>query len=206
MTSVPMSPAYAAALAESEGERPQRKATPADAFHLARQWFLLGRRIDMNALATELGVSRNTLYRWTGDRERLIADVMWSIAARSIEHGRQRASGRGADRIIQVLDYVADGVSHAPYMQKFLESEPALAFRLITSREAGVQSRTVAAIAALIREEEASGGFHSEVDADTLAYALTRMIEAFVYNDTFTGIEARPDAFSTIVRLLLRQP
>jgi AcrR family transcriptional regulator len=203
---VALSPAFAAALAEADGVQLQRRVTPADAFGLARQWFLQSRRIDMNALAAELGVSRNTLYRWTGDRERLIADVMWSIAARSIEHGRQRATGRGASRIAQVLDYVVDGVSHAPYMQKFLESEPALAFRLVTSREAGVESRTVAAIAALIHEEEEAGDFRSEVDTETLAYALTRLIEAFVYNDTFTGLEARPDAFRKIVRLLLRQP
>jgi AcrR family transcriptional regulator len=199
------SPAYAAAMAERGGSEPKRRATPADAFRLARRWFLEGRRVDMSDLAAELGVSRNTLYRWTGDRERLLADVMWSIEARSIEHGKEQASGVGPERIAQVLDYVVDGVSHAPYMQTFLENEPALGFRLITSREAGIESRTVSTIADLMREEEAAGHFQSEVDPETLAYALTRLIHAFVYNDTFTGLEGRPDAFRTVVRLLLRQ-
>src|SRR2546423_4830705 len=73
-------PAYAAAVAEQDGAAAERRATPADAFHAAREIYMRGERIDMQALAQQLGVSRGTLYRWTGSRERLLVDVVWSLA------------------------------------------------------------------------------------------------------------------------------
>ena len=50
------------------------KATRALAFDTARHRIRTGHKLDMVALAADLGV---TLYRWTGDRDRLLADV-WS--------------------------------------------------------------------------------------------------------------------------------
>ena len=40
----------------------------------------------MVALAAELDVSRATLYRWTGDRERLLADAVWAEARATADH------------------------------------------------------------------------------------------------------------------------
>src|SRR5205807_2768592 len=51
--------------------------TPVDALRLARDAWLHSRRLDMGALAAELGTSRATLYRWVGTRERLLGEVAW---------------------------------------------------------------------------------------------------------------------------------
>lgn len=56
------------------------RSTPAAAFRAARRTYLQCRRLDMQALAAELDVSRATLYRWTGSREQLLADVLWSLS------------------------------------------------------------------------------------------------------------------------------
>src|ERR1700754_4075066 len=48
------------------GEQPAASSSALDAFRLAREKFLAGERIDMSALAVELGVNRGTLYRWVG--------------------------------------------------------------------------------------------------------------------------------------------
>src|SRR5438445_11343321 len=66
-TSVHGSPALRAA---RDGERTPR-ATPAAAFRAARRMFLQGRRLDMQAVGAERGVSRATLYHWTGHRVQL---------------------------------------------------------------------------------------------------------------------------------------
>lgn len=196
--------AYAAAVAERRGLGPARRPTPADAFDAARRAFLAGERLDMQALAAELGVSRKTLYRWTGDRERLLADVMSEIAVQNVEDAKRHATGTGAERITMVVERVLRNVASAFFLRRFFENDPGLALRIVTSRDAGVQTRLVEAVANLIREEEDSGAFRSAVDAETLAYAMVRLMEAFVYNDTLTGLEPHLDKALSVIPLLLR--
>ena len=87
-------PAYAAAIAERDGRVAQPRATPADAFRAAREIYMRGERIDMQALAQQLGVSRGTLYRWTGSRERLLVDVVWSYAEELFDWTVMQLRGR----------------------------------------------------------------------------------------------------------------
>ena len=53
---------------------------PLDALREGRRRFLAGQRVDMSELATALGISRATLYRWVGDREQLLGEILWSFA------------------------------------------------------------------------------------------------------------------------------
>src|SRR5437764_15426747 len=85
------------------GEAEQVRATPLDALRAARRMWLAEQRIDMGRLAAELAISRATLYNWVGDRERLTAEVVWSIAERAIEQGRERATGSGPDYLSPVI-------------------------------------------------------------------------------------------------------
>ena len=73
-----------------------QRATAQDALRLARRGFQAAERIDMSALADELGVNRVTLYRWVGSRERLLVEVIWSLAAAHARAPRTRATRRPA--------------------------------------------------------------------------------------------------------------
>src|SRR4028119_1117642 len=53
---------------------------PPQVLRLARRRLAAGERLEMGALAAELGVNRVTLYRWVGSRERLLVEVLWSMA------------------------------------------------------------------------------------------------------------------------------
>src|SRR4051812_50088979 len=75
-----------------------RRPTPLDAFRLAKRKFLAAERIDMSALADELGVNRVTLYRWVGSREQLLVEVIWSLASRTLANCDRRTRARGAAR------------------------------------------------------------------------------------------------------------
>ena len=66
-------PSHPAAAADGPGRVP-----------LARRRFLAGERLDMTALATELGVNRVTLYRWVGSREKLLVEVIWDLGTRTL--------------------------------------------------------------------------------------------------------------------------
>jgi AcrR family transcriptional regulator len=78
------------------------RPTPADALRLARRTFLQQRRVDMNELALELGVGRATLYRWAGDRDRLLGEVMWSLAEPGLERAKAEAKGKGVNWVLAV--------------------------------------------------------------------------------------------------------
>src|SRR5918994_6834475 len=86
-------------LAEGPGGR---SPTPLDAFKLARRRFQAAERVDMSAMADELGVNRVTLYRWVGSREQLLVEVIWSLASRTLESLDARRRATGAERVVKV--------------------------------------------------------------------------------------------------------
>src|SRR4051812_13142260 len=81
-----------------------------DAFIGARRRFLACERIDMSALAQELGVSRVTLYRWVGSRDRLLVEVIWSLAARTLENIDAEVEETGPERIVQIVTRFLEAV------------------------------------------------------------------------------------------------
>src|ERR1700758_1065955 len=97
------SPAFRASL-ERDAQRSRTRATPAGAFAAARRRFERCERLDMQALAAELAISRATLYRWTGDREQLLGDVIWSLSHELFERAKaQHPEHTGAPRVIAVF-------------------------------------------------------------------------------------------------------
>ena len=78
-------------------------------------------------------------------------------------------------------------------MRRFLEIERDAGLRLLTSSAGPVQPRAVAAIAGLIEAEVRAGAYRPAVDTGTLAYAIVRLFEAFVYNDAAIGIRGDID-------------
>src|SRR5438270_295397 len=89
-----------------------RRPEPLDAFKLARRRFLAAERVDMTALADELGVNRVTLYRWVGSREQLLVEVIWSLATRTLEKIDASVRPRGAERIVRVVTrFLSDVIS-----------------------------------------------------------------------------------------------
>ena len=182
-------------------------ATPAAAFRVARRRFLAGERLDMRALALELGVSRQTLYRWTGSREELLADVLFSLSDASFEEAkRATAELTGAQRLLAVFrHHVAAIVSSVP-LQAFVRRETHLALRILTSRDGSVNARTIARLAALYRSEQEAGHFTPPADIDTLAFAVVCLTESFIYNDARGAVEPEVERAAAVVALLLGAP
>jgi AcrR family transcriptional regulator len=197
------SAAYRASLLE-DARVPRHRATPAAAFLAARRQYLEGRRIDMQALAAELGISRATLYRWTGHREQLISDVTFSLSDAVFEQAkRDTAHLSGAPRLLAVFRQHVEALVQARPLQVFLQQETHAALRILTGRGGSVQRRTVARLADLYREEQRNGSFEPRADPDTLAYAVVRITEGFIYNDAILAVEPAVDDAAAIVALLL---
>ncbi len=164
------------------GEEIGRRPAALDAFLAARRRFLAGERVDMTALAGQLGVNRVTLYRWVGSREQLLVEVVWSLARRTLDD--LEARHRGKRRGVAILTGFLEATIAHPGMQRWLAEEGESAMRLLTRHETDFQPRLIAAVEALVDP--------ADPDRHEVAYALVRVIESYTYLDLITG--ETPDA------------
>lgn len=175
-----------------------------DALRLAQRRFLAPERIDMSAIADELGVNRVTLYRWFGSRDQFLIEVIWALAQRTLEHSEAGLTTRGAERIVTVLTGFLDTVITNPGMRRWLGDEGEHAMRLLTRRETEFQPRLIAAVEELLRREADAGALALPVDLHELAYVIVRLIESYTYLDLITGEQPDVSRVEPILRMLLR--
>jgi AcrR family transcriptional regulator len=179
------------------------KVTPLDALKVARRKFLKLERIDMNELATELGVGRATLYRWVGSRDQLLGEVMWSLSEQGLERAKADAKGTGADWVLSVYRRFGELILETPPVLHFVRTEPECALRVMTTKASPNQARVVDWYRALLEEAAAGKGLKLKLDAETLAFVLIRVAESFLWTDLITGGEPDLSRGWEVARVLL---
>jgi AcrR family transcriptional regulator len=180
-------------------EEPQ---VPPAVLQLARQRVLAGERLEMSALAAELGVNRVTLYRWVGSRERLLVEVLWSMADEALDSLRAQVPPTPA-RTVEVVVGFLECVLANPGMQHLLAVDPESMMRLLTHRAAGFQPRLLCAVEDLLREETAAGRLDVPMDPHELAYVVVRLIESYTYLDVLLGEQPEARRAEAALALLL---
>ena len=182
----------------------QADTAAARALRLARRRFLAPERIDMSALAADLGVNRVTLYRWVGSRDKLLVELVWDLANQGLDTAKAQTSARGAERVVSVVRHFLELVIDNAGMQRWLAEEGEHAMRLLTRHDAGFQPRLIDAIRDLLEEETRSGQLDLPADLHEVAYVIVRLIESYTYLDLITG--ETPDArrAEPILRMLVR--
>ncbi len=118
-------------------QRPNRT----HALELARSMFLRGERVDMNILSESLGIGRTTLYRWVGDRESLIGEVLAELTDLAWDYVIEHAEGEGADRAMDAGRRFMEATAGFPPLRLFAEREPQLALRVLLATEGIVAER-----------------------------------------------------------------
>jgi AcrR family transcriptional regulator len=191
----------AAAPAPKRGRPPA--ASREDVLDAALRRYLRGRRIDVRALAAELGLGRSTIYRWFGSREGLIGEVLVRAAAPLVDTARAEARGRGAAALLDTFDRLNRALAAAPALRQFLERERAAALRIATSSGGVVQPYFVGRVTAMIEDEVRAGDYEPPVDPATLGYAIVRLAEAFLYNDAAVGIRGDVERLLEVEAALL---
>jgi AcrR family transcriptional regulator len=181
-----------------------QRATAEDALLLARRRFQAAQRIDMGAIADDLGVNRVTLYRWVGSRDRLLVEVLWSLAEATLARRDAEVGAPGAERIVQVVTRFIDDCLTNAGMQRLLGEEGERTMRLLTRRDKGFQPRLIAAIQGMLTEETEAGRLDLPADLHDIAYVVVRLIESYVYLDIITGEEPDARRAEPVLRLLLR--
>ena len=178
--------------------------TPADLHALALRRFVRGENVDMQALAAELGISRATLYRWAGNAEELVGRVVAALGLETFRRCETEARGHGAARVLDVMERGMRATTSSKFYRAFLERDPQKALRIVASKEGPVQAQTIALHQQLLEEEKRRGHLKLPVDSHTMAYALVRIAESFLYADLIAGEHPDIDKAVEILKLMLR--
>jgi AcrR family transcriptional regulator len=168
--------------------------------------YINGRRVDLTVIARRLGVGRATIYRWFGSREALIGEAVAIELERLIAAKRRLVTRRGAIGLIEVFDRINRSLAKSIALRRLLEQEPSVAMRLLTASDGVVQPRAVACVEELIEAEAAAGTFNPPAEPGTLAYAIVRLAEAFLYNDAAIGIRGDHQRLRDVEAALLGVP
>jgi len=170
--------------------RPGRPAaaTREAALELAAERFLAGERVDVQAIAKELGLARATMHRWFQTRELLLGELLGTLAEQRLAVHRREVGGSGPAALLDTLDRFNREIAATRGLRALLHQEPERSLRILTSGTGIVQPRIVASICELIEVEVRAGEFSPPVLPEVLAYAIVRLGEAFMYNDALTGI------------------
>jgi len=185
--------------------RPGRPAaaTREAALALATDRFLAGERVDVRAIASELGLARATMHRWFGTRASLLGEVLAELAEERLRVIRARTRATGADALLECFDAFNRELVATMGLRALLVQEQERALHILTSSGGIVQPRMVAAIERLICAEVDDGAFTPTLPPGTLAYAIVRLAESFLYNDAIIGIRGDTERLLEVQALLL---
>jgi AcrR family transcriptional regulator len=170
--------------------------------------------IDMDAFALRLSVSRATLYRVVGSRDRLVAEVLWRLAEQAIERGRHRRTQDGVEGVVEVFQFVARTLLSSRGLRTFLAQEPDFALRLL-GVSGGVHRRAVISATLLFHEvglvkplpDMSLLGFETGTwlsdDPERVAHLFVGIIESLCFAEPVGGAEADRDLAEQAIRGLL---
>ncbi len=185
--------------------RPGRPAAAsrADALALGTERFLAGERIDVKAIAQELGLARATMHRWFGTREGFIGVVLATLTEERLITIRGEVPGEGAPALVECFYRFNREMAATTGLRVLLAQEQERLLRMLTSSGGVVQPRIVAVVERLILAESDAGAFTPTVAPASLAYAIVRLAEAFLYNDAIVGIRGDTERLREVQAALL---
>jgi AcrR family transcriptional regulator len=177
---------------------------PAEIFAAAVDVFVSGQRLDMRSLARRLAVARATLYRRAGNREQLLDEMLWWRARRLLaDQVRATTALAGTARLVALIGGVLHGIGADRPLRVFLESDPETALRILTGTGSAVHAGMVGALENLIDLERRRSTFDASLDTPTLAYAIVRISEGFLYADVIADRGPDIDRAITLIEALL---
>jgi AcrR family transcriptional regulator len=178
---------------------------PAEIFAAALDTFVSGQRLDMRSLASRIGVARATLYRRAGNREQLLDQLLWWRARGLLaDHVRASTHLAGTARLSAVIAGVLRAIAADRPLRVFLEADPETAMRILTGTGSTVHQGMVGALENLIDLERGRATFDASLDTSTLAYAIVRVSEGFLYADVIADRTPDIGRAITVIEALLR--
>jgi AcrR family transcriptional regulator len=177
-----------------------RRAKPRDALDMALATFVSGTRVDMGVLATQLAVSRATLYRWFGSREQLLEKVLERLSEEFSATARAEAVGEGDERVLDFARRIMEATIDFAPVRTFVAREPQLALRFLISEGGAVHRRLAQDLRAVI------AGTYTAAEAEALEKQIDAIVNigtALQWATLAIGDEPQTDRAIEIMRVLL---
>jgi len=168
--------------------------------------YLRGKRVDVQAIASELGLGRATIYRWFGSREKLLGEVIILATEPVLAEARAGLAGKGGPGLLDTFDRFNRALADAPALRAFVEQERDASLRIIASGAGIVQPRIVELITGLIAEEAEGGAYEPPMEPSVLGFAIVKLAQAFLFNDAVVGIRGDVDRLREVEAALLGVP
>jgi AcrR family transcriptional regulator len=179
--------------------RPEEKVMRA-----AARDFLTTGTLEMRALARRLGIGRATLYRWRGNREELLGDVLLWLGLRNLRRSEgDVAILPGPQRLLDVHAMHISRMSDSAGLRTFVRNEPDTASRLLLDANGKVHVGMTRALADLIRRQEVESGWRAPLGAARLAHIMSRVDETFMYADLIANDEPNTDTPQLVFEMML---
>jgi AcrR family transcriptional regulator len=93
-----------AQVSEARGRGRPAAASREDVIDAGLYRYLRGRRVDVQAIAGELGLGRATIYRWFGSRDQLLGEVIIRATEPVLADCRKGLSGKGGPGLLETFD------------------------------------------------------------------------------------------------------
>src|SRR5690349_17972746 len=129
-----------------ESSGPRRRPSREDVLALATDRFLHRQRIDLRGLSQDLGVGRTTLYRWFGDREQLLGEVVGDLNEQAWQAVRAERPEPGMRGLLGAVDRFAEVTTSFGPALHFVRTEPGMAMRVLMDPDGRVRSDMVGRI------------------------------------------------------------
>src|SRR5580704_633051 len=177
-----------------------RRPTREDALDFACAAFMEEARVEIGVLAAQLSISRVTLYRWFGTREKLLEQVLVQLAGGFVAAGRAEAEGDGDERILDFTRRLMQATVKSHPLRSFVEREPQLALRLLIGSRGAIHDSIVQAVSEVIAETDSpqrAQALHHNIDV------VVRVGTTLQWATLAIGEEPQTDEAVAILRALL---
>jgi AcrR family transcriptional regulator len=172
---------------KSQVHGPRRVLDLERAITEARRIFARTGTLDVQELTQQLSVSRATLYRVVGTRDRLLGEVISSLAEITLEAAIEGAHGEGIDRIIDIARRFNEQVVAFKPLRQFLEREPITAMRVLFTPAGDVHRRSVERWKVAISQVVATDNVTLPFEEDDFVYVFVRVGESMLFADLISG-------------------
>lgn len=178
-------------------------ATKEELLAEARRRFLRGERVELQDVAHRLGLARMTVYRWFGSRDGLMGEVLAQLGEGLVDDAAANTSERGRRGLLELFGRVNRDIASSDALRAYLRREGLPALRVLTASDGVVHPRMVASIERMIRAELGDDDLLGAIDPGTLAFAIVRLAESFLYNDASSDIRGDVDRLRDVQAALL---
>jgi AcrR family transcriptional regulator len=177
-----------------------RRPRPDDAVELALATFVSGERVDMQSLATRLGISPATLYRWFGSRAQLLDRAFERLSYDFAAAGRAAADGEGDERVCEYARHIMVSAAAFEAMRTFVAREPQLALRLLLGKDGSVHRVLTE------QTEEVIAETRSVAEAQAIedhVHMIVQVATALVWATFMIGDAPEIDSAVELIRMVL---